>query len=229
MFRFKQFTINDHLSSMKVGTDAVLLGAWASLPSSGRVLDVGCGSGVISLMAAQRCPGALVTGIDIHVPSVQQARENAARSPFDNTEFIEGDFLRHPFPTLFDAIVSNPPYHTETLLAPDASRAAARNTAFLSFSAFVERAARLLVENGTLQVILPASAATQFHEECNRRHLSLTHLTQVRTTKKKAPKRVLMSFVKGQAETVTRDEIILLEDDGTRSGSYSKLCADFYL
>lgn len=214
---------------MKVGTDAVLLGAWCRLPESGQVLDVGCGCGVISLMMAQRKPQVLVTGIDIHGPSVMQAVENAGRSPFANVQFIAGDFLTHPFPTLFDSIVSNPPYHTEELLAPDAARAAARSTAFLSFKSLVQRAAELLKEEGLLQVILPSAAAAQFHEECNLQHLSLVRITHVRTTVSKAPKRVLMAFIKGKAENVERDEIILQDEAGKRSETYSSLCKDYYL
>lgn len=214
---------------MKVGTDAVLLGAWCLLPEAGEVLDVGCGSGVISLMMAQRAPMVKVSGIDIHGPSVVQARENAARSPFVNVQFIEGDFLAHRFPTLFDSIVSNPPYHTEDLLAPNAARAAARNTAFLSFGNLVQRAAELLKVNGLLQVILPSAAAARFHEECNKRCLSLVRITHVRTTVKKAPKRVLMAFKKGMVESVERDEIILQDEGGSRTEMYSSLCKDYYL
>ena len=214
---------------MKVGTDAVLLGAWASLPMEGNILDVGCGSGVISLMAAQRAARTHITGIDIHPLSVIQAKENAARSPFTNTHFIEGDFLLHDFPTLFDCIISNPPYHTETLLAPEAARAAARNTAFLSFHALIKRSNELLSERGSLQVILPSLAEAQFHEECSRHYLSLTRITHVRTTPNKQPKRVLMEFRKGVSSKVERDEIILLNENGSRSDSYSSLCKDYYL
>lgn len=214
---------------MKVGTDAVLLGAWASMLESGQLLDVGSGSGVISLMMAQRMPEIQVTGIDIHGPSVVQARENAARSPFKNVQFVEGDFLTHPFPALFNCIVSNPPYHTEALLAPDAIRAAARSTAYLSFQSFVRRAANLLTEGGMLQVILPSAAEAQFHEECGGVRLSLVRLTRVRTTEKKEPKRVLMAFRKGEAEGVERNEIILQDEAGRRSETYSSLCKDYYL
>lgn len=214
---------------MKVGTDAVLLGAWASLPQTGQVLDVGCGCGVISLMAAQRAPLAQVTGIDIHAPSVIQAKENAEHSPFSNVCFLEGDFLLEPFPTLFDTIISNPPYHTESLISPEAARAAARNAAFLSFSSFVRRASELLTGGGTLQVILPAAASAQFHGECASNLLSLVRITYVHTTKNKAPKRVLMEFVKGPSSVVEKNEIILQEDDGKRTKSYSSLCKDYYL
>ncbi len=214
---------------MKVGTDAVLLGAWCLLPEAGEVLDVGCGSGVISLMMAQRSPELQVTGIDIHGPSVVQARENAARSPFVNVQFIEGDFLTHSFPTIFDSIVSNPPYHTEDLLAPNAARAAARSTAFLSFQSLVCRAAELLKEGGLLQVIIPSAAAAQFHEECNKRCLSLVRITHIRTTVHKEPKRVLMAFKKGEGKSVERDEIILQDEGGSRTEMYSSLCKDYYL
>ena len=122
MFTFKQFTIDDSACAMKVGTDGVLLGAWAEVDNAAtrRVLDIGTGSGLIALMLAQRLPEASVVGIDLVPEAVEAAQRNAAASPFaDRLEMVCADVC-HYLPEnseLFDAIVSNPPYHTEELLS----------------------------------------------------------------------------------------------------------------
>lgn len=233
--------MEDDRSSMKVGTDAVLLGAWCALPDEGVILDVGCGCGVVALMAAQRRPESLVMGLDIHAPSVQQANENARRSPFGNVRFLHKDFLSA---AVFDfsaeaaspvvtCILSNPPYHTETLQSPESSRAMARSEAYLPFADFVVQAFRLLTENGHLQVIIPAAARSQFVTEALRCGFSLCRQCMVRTTARKAPRRVLLDFVKGTASAADfplhTEELILQESPGMRSKAYSELCEAFYL
>lgn len=228
MFQLKRFNIEDDISSMKVGTDAILLGAWAELPTEGRLIEIGCGCGVISLMAAQRQPSLHITGIDIHLPSVEQARENAARSPFHSVEFLHTDFLSYTCLPV-KCILSNPPYHTESLQSPCASRAAARSEATLPFPELVRHSSELLVPGGYLQVIIPIGAYSRFHSECNNYGLSLTRITMVRTTPKKEPKRVLLTFRKGSVCITERSELTLLDSAGMRSKTYSDLCRDFYL
>lgn len=229
MFQFKQFDIRDDCSSLKVGTDAVLLGAWAHVPEQGRVLDVGCGCGVITLMAAQRAPEAEILGIDIHEPSVEQAIRNASASPFRHVTFRTADFLIADLPHPIDAIISNPPYHTETLQAPSCTRAAARSEEFLPFPSFINRASMLLAMGGHLEVILPVQAQEQFQTLCTEHDLNLSRCTLVRTTPRKCPKRVLLDFIKGASPTPTLNEITLLDEAGLRSKTYSELCRDFYL
>lgn len=233
MFRFKQFSVADDLSSMKVGTDAVLLGAWMHLPEGvTQVLDVGCGCGVISLMMAQRAPKAQVLGIDIHAPSVAQAQRNAAESPFRNVQFQVADFCQTTqigMPGTYDLIVSNPPYHTEALQAPSEPRAAARSEAFLPFATLIEQSYTLLKEGAHLGVVIPTPASEKFHTLCCFRGFSLCRKTLVQTTPKKSPKRVLLDFVKGPAEHTLCDTLTLEETPGMRSKTYSELCKNFYL
>lgn len=227
MFRFKQFSIEDNLSSMKVGTDAVLLGSWATLPAEGVILDVGCGCGVIGLMAAQRAPQSQILGLDIHRPSVEQARYNSERSPFCNASFECQDFRAFNAPV--HCILSNPPYHTESLQSPCASRAAARSEAHLPFVSLIRHSAELLVKGGHLQVVIPTQAERLFHSLCNEAHLTLCRQTLVRTSSSKVPKRVLLDFKKGPNASVERTEIVLTETGGVRSKTYNELCKDFYL
>ena len=129
-FRFKQFTIRHDRSAMKVGTDGVLLGAWARLPenkaisSRPRVLDVGTGTGLIALMLAQRFPNAMIDGIDIDASSIEQAKENIENSIFRTRINIkESDFsILSYYSNKFDLIVSNPPFYTEDTLGGNKAR-----------------------------------------------------------------------------------------------------------
>lgn len=238
MFQFKQFAINDDRCAMKVGTDGVLLGAWADVAHAKRVLDVGAGCGLISLMLAQRFPQIHVTALELDSDAAIQAQENAAESPFAlQVDVVEGDFadfaLQDDGRTFeaFDAIVSNPPFFEEDLLPPDGARANARHTAAgLNFENLVAGSARLLCDGGTLSVIIPKAAQLRFHAICNRHGFSLLRATDVRTVIRRAPKRVMLHFVKSRSATaeVLRDEIVLMQD-GKRSAAYADLCRDFYL
>lgn len=230
---------------MKVGTDGVLLGAWTILnnrrtidsvaeqkPQEMRVLDVGAGCGLVSLMVAQRYPNAVITALELDTEAAKQAKENVASSPFTKQVNVEeGDFLLYDEEKLFDAIVSNPPFFEETLLPPDSVRASARHTsAGLTFEALITHSVKLLKAEGSLQVIIPKDAQTRFHTLCNMHDLTLIRATDVRTVERKSPKRVLLHFVKSinVSTPVTRDEVILMRD-GNRSEEYTRLCQDFYL
>lgn len=259
MFTFRQFVVHDDRCAMKVGTDGVLLGAWARLTatdeppqttgseshaapienrrSTKRVLDVGTGCGLVALLLAQRFPEAHLVALEIDPQAAEQAAENVTRSPFaQQIDVLCADFLDDNHCAslrdagTFDAIVSNPPFFEETLLAPDALRAQARHTATgLTFARLTARAARLLRPGGSLEVIVPKSAQDRFHAAAADAGCSLVRATDVQTVARKAPKRVLLHFVKGAApERVERDTLILL-CDGQRSAQYAELCRDFYL
>lgn len=259
MFRFKKFSISDDRSTMKVGTDAVLLGSWTQVPCSTSVnssfadhaplvLEVGCGSGVISLMLAQRAPYAKIIGIDIHEESVKQAQENLSISPFDNVSFHTADFLSlldaaSPLPHFrdfigrFSVVVSNPPYHVESLLSPQMARAMARNEQFLPFADLVRTSSLLLQGGGHLQVVIPASARSEFQCCAEVSGLSLVRALIIKTTERKPARRVLLDFMKPCSEAnfptnqicVNEQEIVLMDSAGLRSTAYSELCKEYYL
>lgn len=225
---------------MKVGTDGVLLGAWAEVEGK-HVLDVGCGSGLIALMAAQR--GATeVTGVEIDAEAAAQATENVAASPWsDRIQICAGDVLTWSAGTSnissrFDCIVSNPPYFLETTKAPDDRRTQARHASAgtLTHSDLVETAHCLLPAGGSLQVILPYSAATSFHALCALNGFSLLRRTDVLTKEGQVPRRTLFHFAKdgtsGQLlPTPQHDTLTLLSADGNRTAAYTELTQYFYL
>ena len=124
-FQFKQFKVEQGKTAMKVGTDGVLLGAWASVGDAKNILDVGTGTGLIALMLAQRNQNAEISAIDIDRNAVEQAAENAEQSPWSGRiSIFESDYnhFRVGVSCLFDLIVSNPPYFEQSLKSPTKSR-----------------------------------------------------------------------------------------------------------
>ena len=248
MFRFKQFAIEDDRCGHSVGTDGVLLGAWARVEGRRRVLDVGTGSGLIALMAAQREPAARVVGIEIDPAAARQARENVERSPFaervdireaDVRDFGAGDTcvregdaedadIRDAEGT-FDCILCNPPFFTEDTLSSDARRARARHAALLRFEDLIAAVGRLLRRDGEFHVVLPAGEESRFVNACFVSGLRLVRCCRVRTVPRKEPKRVLLSFGRTGAVATTHEELVLQNPDGSRSEAYARLARDFYL
>lgn len=180
---------------MKVGTDGVLLGAWAGLrPADRRILDIGAGTGLIALMMAQRAPEARITGVDVE--DVAQARENAAASPWGGRVAFEQCPVQEFAPDeRFDLIVSNPPFFVGSLTCPDEGRTTARHAVRLPFDQLRDAVVRLLADDGRFAVILPTDEARRFTAVC-RGFLALTRCTGVRTTPRRPVKRMLMEFAR---------------------------------
>lgn len=219
---------------MKVGTDGVLLGAWGCVEGK-RILDIGTGTGLIALMAAQRNPEADVLGIDIDEAAIHQAIENVAESPFSNrVSCVLCDLMAFQMDNskCFDAILCNPPFFTEDTLPDNKSRALARNNKSLPFELLVPKVASLLANDGTFSLIIPSQLATELVGLCLNEGLHLVRRCQIRTTMKKPPRRTLMTFsfeCNPQTADLRQDELILMTDDGTRSQAYQELTKDFYL
>ena len=228
IFRFKQFSVRHDRCAMKVGTDGVLLGAWGSVEGK-RILDIGTGTGLIALMAAQRNPEADVLGIDIDELAVAQARENVAESPFNRRiECILQDVLTFEPEAPFDAILCNPPFFTEDTLPDNRSRALARNNKCLPFPQLIKKVAVLLAENGTFSLIVPSGLAQEIVGLCMENGLHLIRRCQIHTTARKPPRRTLLEFSR-QNRSCEMLTLRLVADDGTRSQQYQELTKDFYL
>lgn len=230
-FRFKQFEIwHDHCAQ-KVGTDGVLLGAWADLKQSKHILDVGTGSGLIALMAAQRASEAEVVGIEIDPDAARQASENAQRSPFsERITITQSDVRDFHSPLAFDCILSNPPFFTEETRPPVSERAIARNTATLTFVELIAAVGRLLADEGCFHVVLPSSAVPGFVALCLDCNLRLERQCLVSTVAGKAPKRSLLTFVSGiPSSPLLVEQLVLQTPDGRRTEAYQRLASSFYL
>ena len=153
-FDFKQFSICQDQCAMKVGTDGVLLGAWAD--GGRRILDIGTGTGIIALMMAQRFPDAAIDAIEIDHDACRQAAGNIAATPFADRIRIHECPIQHFQPTMrYDVIVSNPPYFINSMKNPDKKRATARHTDTLSPRDLFMAAEKMLDENGIFSIIIP--------------------------------------------------------------------------
>lgn len=230
-FKFKQFTVHHDRCAMKVGTDGVLVGAWAELPEAGRILDVGTGTGLIALMAAQRS-GASVCGIDVDEAAVEQAEENVRLSPWaDRIRVLNRDVrdMSAEADGLFDAVVSNPPYFTEKVFCPDGQRNTARHTDGLDFGELLEAVCRLLAVNGTFSVILPSDAGGDFVALALRHRLYLKRQTWVHTKPSAAPKRVLLAFSRQFVSSSEVAHLTIETEPRVFSPEYLALVKEFYL
>lgn len=230
-FQFKKFIIHHDRCAMKVGTDGVLLGAWANAENARRILDIGAGSGLISLMLAQRYPSASVVGIDIDEDAIAQAKENAELSPWkdrvelfvaDVCEFSKNENMQ------FDAIVSNPPYFEEKVHCPDGQRNAARHTQGLSFADLLDSAKRLLAPEGGFSVVLPSNAYDTFVSLAAERHLYVRRCTKVFTKPGIPAKRVLVELGHGIVRAELHDLYIEVAPR-IHSDEYVALTKGFYL
>lgn len=231
-FTFKQFHIDHSRCAMKVGTDGTLLGAWASLPDGeGAILDIGTGTGLIAIMAAQRAPEAHITAIDIDADCVEQARDNVSATPWSDRIEIVGSPLQEFFPLhTFDSIISNPPYFIDSLLSPDAARTTARHTTALSFEDLVGGVLRLLAEDGTFSLILPPTEYSRFLSEARGR-LFEKRRCEVWSTPESGVKRIMAELTKTPPQDSPSVSHLIIEDKGPMgySDEYKTLTRDFYL
>ena len=227
-FRFKQFEIEQDRCAMKVGTDGVLLGAWAQ--GGCRILDIGSGTGLISLMMAQRFPEAEVVGIDMDVDACGQARENVMASPFRDRVEIECCRLQDfGAAGVFDAIVSNPPFFVDSLKNPDSKRTMARHTDSLPFRDLFAGVKRLLSYEGVFSAIVPAEVVEQFVAESCMLGFYLIRKCCVKTVERKQPKRFMLSFAKHRISPYEEHVETMMDSQGNRSEWYRKITEEFYL
>lgn len=232
-FHFKRFSVSWDGGAMGVGTDGVLLGAWAGIPRGAqRLLDVGTGSGLIALMLAQRAPEAEVTAIDISAAAAATARANAAGSPFATRISVEqADVRSYDAAGPFGLIACNPPYFPAAPQPSGTARSMARSFETLSPGELVAAAARLLAPGGSLAVVVPAALAEEIAMLAWEHDLLLSRRTDVATVEGKSPKRTLLQFTLTSRAGIplSRDTLTLMRPDGRRTEQYAALTRDFYL
>lgn len=227
-FSFRQFSISQDRCAMKVGTDGVLLGAWA--PGGQRILDVGTGTSLIALMMAQRFPTSHVVGIDVDDEACLQAVENVENSPFsDRVKIVKSSLQEFLVEESFDAIVSNPPYFVNSLKNPDARRTLARHTDSLSFDDLFRGVGRLLSEYGVFSIIIPTDALEQMLLNACHYGFYVSRQVAVKTVERKLPKRCLISFRRQPTECVVEEIKVMTDSEGNRSTWFDALTREFYL
>lgn len=228
-FQFKQFTVWHDRCAMKVGTDGVLLGAWAPVENYKRILDVGSGTGLISLQLAQRNAQADITAIEIDEAAAGQACENVARSPWaDRIHVVCCDFRNFQSETRFDLIVSNPPYFMDALKCPEEQRRVARHTGELNYELLFHQSSGLLEEQGSVSVIIPAEVEKTVIDTAWKYKLFPHSRLRVYTKPGKPCRRVLLSFGFGEKECADK-ELCIETVHHQYTSQYIALTKDFYL
>ncbi|MBR3871577.1 MAG: methyltransferase [Paludibacteraceae bacterium] len=233
-FSFKQFTIHQDRCAMKVGTDGVLLGVLAPTIDSGRILDIGTGTGLVGIMLSQRCPQAMVTGVELDANAAKQAEENATSTGWKIKIINKSiqDFSSQ-CEEKFDLIVSNPPYFINSLKAPEKNRNTARHTDELSYEELIESAEKLLSEEGKFSVIIPYSEEENFIGIANKRNLIAESSVRIIPKVGKDPKRSVITFCRCKNKincNINVTELVIeKEERHCYSDEFKNLTADFYL
>ncbi len=230
-FHFKQFSIAQDRCAMKVGTDGVLLGAWAKMPEGGQsALDIGTGTGVIALMLAQRFSEVQVKGIDIDESAAKQAEENFRTSPFTHQLSVEQVALQD-FQTdeKYDYIVSNPPFFTNGILPENKQRQLARHFTDFSLELLFDKVSTLLAARGIFSIIMPISEQENILKTARENGLYCQESCVVYPNPNKAAKRILLSFSFQKRERVHSTLTIETDIRHHYTSEYKELLKDFYL
>lgn len=236
IFRFKQFSVDDSHSAMKIGTDGVLLGAWTCAGRARTVIDAGCGTGLIGLMMAQRHDDVRVTGVDVDSEACRDARSNVAASPWaERVEIVEADLLawtpgdnvERPL-----CIVSNPPFFTEALRSPDSSRALARHGEGLGVESLIGWAARIMSgREDSLSFIAPTERDDEVQYQLSLHRLAAVRMADVVSREGRPAVRRMYEVRREDAVSApcACETIVIRERSGRYSQPYIALTEKFYL
>jgi tRNA1Val (adenine37-N6)-methyltransferase len=237
-FRFKQFIILQDRTSMKIGTDGTLLGAWAPVENATQALDIGTGTGIIALMMAQRNPDLNIDAVEIDADAADQAIGNVLTSPFsDQIEVYESsiqEFMSQAgYADSYDLIVSNPPFFTGGTLSESQSRAAVRHTVKLPHHDLLQAVRQLLTLDGLFCCVLPHLEGLRFIELANRAGLYVQKQMLVHSYKDKPVERMLLCFGRRAVETVSTSFVIYdsvpTKDNRGYSAEYQELTKEFHI
>lgn len=225
-FVFREFTVQQHKDVFRVGTDGVLLGALCSVHHGTRVLEVGPGTGLISLMIAQRNPQTTVVAVEINPEAAKIANDNFKNSKFHSRlEVIQDDYKSFESPNKFKLIVSNPPYFETNSSEKDAI---ARQQRELSFENLIKKSKSLLSSDGIFSVIIPHSSAEYFTELCNRRGLILSHSINIYGSETLPPKRAILEFG-FQGKELIEEKFVIEDAPRVYSRQYLEATKDFHV
>jgi tRNA1Val (adenine37-N6)-methyltransferase len=228
-FSFKQFTIHQEKAAFKVGTDGVLLGAVADLEGVNRILDVGSGTGLIAIMAAQRC-NAEIVALEPDYDSYIQCMGNINLCPWKERIKVENLSLQnYRAPGLFDLIVSNPPYFSDSLKSPDTRKTSSRHNDSLTNPELLENVTRVLSDSGRFQLILPYIEGNIFIADAAGYGLICNNILKIRPLPNSEIRRLILTFSRKRLKTTER---FLTIEHGKRhefTDEYINLTKEFYL
>ncbi|WP_259218324.1 tRNA(1)(Val) (adenine(37)-N(6))-methyltransferase TrmN [Serratia sp. BIGb0234] len=232
-FTFKQFFVAHDRCAMKVGTDGVLLGAWAPLAQAQRVLDIGSGSGLIALMLAQRsAESVLIDAVELDEAAAAQARDNVQESPWPERIRVHAQDIHHyaqHHAGQYDLIVSNPPYFEPAVACRDQARHNARYTETLTHDALLESAERLIAPQGNFCVVLPHDIGEAFESNAQRRGWHTAQRLNVSDRADTPLHRVLLALTRQPTEEKAAQSLAIKLADGSYTEAFRRLITDFYL
>lgn len=227
-FKFKKFAIYGGLSGMPVSTDGVLLGAWIDVDQNKSILDIGTGTGLLSLMCAQRCSQAKITAVEINTAAYDAAKTNFEHSSWkERLNLIRADILSWEANNTFDTIVCNPPYFNSGEQSKRVNRATARHTDSLPHSDLLAASKQRLKKNGRANYILPYIEGMKFIEIAKKLGWSVSRLCQVAPTEAKPINRLLIELSLENSET--EQTHLTINVAGQYSSEFIALTKDFYL
>lgn len=234
-FQFKEFTVNQDKTAMKIGTDAVLLGAWCAVdayPNS--ILDIGSGTGIIALMVAQRCDAMTIDAVEIDENAYEQTVENFEQSDWGDRLYCYNasfqDFAEEitEEEETYDLIISNPPFYTDEFETENEARNKARFTSSLSFEALISGVSKILSKSGTFAVVIPKKEEDNFTTLALENNLFLNRACRVKGTEISEIKRSLLEF-SFEESTLIEEELIIEISRHNYTKEYIALTKDFYL
>lgn len=230
-FRFKKFRVEQEGAAHPVGTDGVLLGAWADVSSAKTILDIGTGTGLVALMLAQRAPECTALGVEIHEPSALCAARNFAASPFAERLSVVCQSVQDFAQSIdyqFDLLACNPPFFSENTISPDETRRLGRHSRSLPLGDLLAAAQKLLAPGGRFCAILPEKTGRLLCEMAATSGLYFTKICAVRARREKPLERLLLEFRREPHEFESSE--LTIHADGQRySSAFWELTGEFYL
>lgn len=231
-FTFKQFFVAHDRCAMKVGTDGVLLGAWAPVAGVRRILDIGCGSGLIALMLAQRTPDDVsIDAVELERSAAAQAQQNVSDSPWAHRIAVHAQDIvswSEQAEKRYSLIVSNPPFFAPGMASASIERDTARSTATLDHATLLRCAAQLIEEEGLFCVVLPADAGENLIALAHAEGWHLRYRYDVAPYAQRPPNRLVLGFSPAAGELV-QERLAIRDEDKSYSADWLSLVTDFYL
>ena len=242
-FQFKKFIVHQEHTSMKVCTDACLFGAWAASDSQVKeaycILDIGTGTGLLSLLLAQVNNNATITAIEIEQAAATEAARNFKLSPWGNQLNLVHDAIQNfgnNANTLYDVIITNPPFYEGDLKSPDENKNTAAHSISLPWNILIKNVSKLLKDGGSFYVLIPTLRAYTMQKLCDNQGLQLMEEVLMHNTAKNLPIRAMQKYTKlkemqnaQEVRQVKRTKINIKDADNNYSPEFNALLKDYYL